>query len=121
MDGETVNMSPEEHKMLRVGSLWFPLAMVVSMLLIVGASSWTVSARNERVDAKFDKLTESVSNLSKTVEMILVRKPDGDYISRNEWVVMCLQQEIMNPTTFKCPYSRSGWKTSTVDTIGVLR
>src|SRR4030095_1929769 len=104
--GSKMNMTPKEIKITRVGTLWFPLAMVVSMVIFVGMSAWIASREKTRIDNKFEALSDTVKNLSNSVEKIISKMgtPDGSAISKQEWLIECLQLQALNPG-WKCPYA----------------
>lgn len=99
-------MTPEELKITRVGTLWFPLVMVVSMIVFVAMSAWIASREKSRIDSKFEALTRTVQDLTSSVDKILnkIGTPDGTSISKQEWLIECLQLQAFNPGWF-CPYA----------------
>lgn len=101
-----MNMTPEELKITRVGTLWFPLVMVVSMIVFVAMSAWIASREKSRIDSKFEALTNTVQNLTTSVDRILnkIGTPDGSSISKQEWLIECLQLQAFNPGWY-CPYA----------------
>ena len=106
MLGAEKDMTPEEMRITRVGTLWFPLVMVVSMIVFVGMSAWIASREKSRIDNKFEALTNTVQNLSTSVEKIInkIGTPDGQSITKQEWLIECLQLQSLNPG-WRCPYA----------------
>lgn len=100
-----MSMTPEEVKITRAGTLWFPLAMVVSIVIFGVVSAWVASAEKSRIDNKFDILTSNVRDLSSSIDRIVAKigTPDTDGITRQQWLIECLQLQILNQG-WKCPY-----------------
>ena len=101
--------------MLRAGSIWFPLATVVSMMAAVIWCTQLVVSEKSKIDVKIDNLSAAVQSLSDTVKTLVLSrgKLDGDYVTRQQWLIDCLQLQILNPT-WRCVYGVPGsWTTST--------
>lgn len=106
--------------MLRAGSLWFPLAMVVAIIGFVITLTWVLSSERNQIYGRIDTLAgtmQALANgqtaLTATVERIASRigTPDQNSLTRQQWLIECLQMQISNVGWF-CPYGRKGspWK-----------
>jgi|SRR5882762_834005 len=105
-------MTPEEMKITRAGTLWFPLAMVISIVAFAIVSAWVASGEKTRIDNKFEALTDNVKNLTVSVDKIIMKIgiPDTESITKQQWLIECLQLQAVNPG-WHCPYAaqRMSW------------
>lgn len=108
------SMSPDEHRMLKVGSIYVPVIMVFSM--IVGAIYFTYVVSTERakiytninsVRQDLKTLTLTVNRFIETTSSQLRSRPYGTF----DPVKDCLEHEILNPG-WKCKYAPHGWSAS---------
>lgn len=106
-------MSPEEHRMLKVGSIYVPVIMVFSM--IVGAIYFTYLVTTERaqVYSEIGDIRQSIGTLADSLNRFIsatqTRLDDNDKFSQGDYVVACLRQQIINPK-WRCEYAPSTWK-----------
>lgn len=108
-------MSPDEHRMLKISSIYMPLAMVVSV--IAGAIYFTnlVSTERSAIYSEIGGVRNEVSKLAETVERFIVstdrRLAEGtnDRYTRHNYVIDCLKHQILNPE-WTCLYGpKAGW------------
>lgn len=105
-------MTPKEETIVKAGSVWFPAAMVVSMILGVVYFTSLVSTERASINGRIDTISENVKQLTINVSQLAnaVHNPSRDGYTKQQWIVDCLRAQIINPT-WKCPYANNGWET----------
>lgn len=106
------SMTPGEAKALNVGTIWFPLGMVIALGSFLVWFTWSASGERSQINNRIDNLSASVESLANTVKAILARsgQPDAGVVTRSQFIIDCLQMQVLNPT-WKCPYGaqRMDW------------
>lgn len=119
-----------DEKMTRITALWFPLAAVIAMIGATAWSSWTVSEERVKLNTKIDGVTINLNSLAATVEKLAAKvgqyEPNGDAITRSQWVIECLQTQILNRSNWVCPYAlevapRRAWGNTTMEPAAMAR
>ena len=116
-----------ERGILRIGQIYVPIAVIVSLITFAIWGTWVVSEERQRiddqisaVDAKIEKQVVVSHNLVKSIEALretIGNKTSDHYTARDAYVA-CLEEEIENPG-WVCPQraqrpkalASSSWKT----------
>lgn len=98
-------MTPDERKMVKMQSVYIPVTLFIGIIGSVIWTSWlvfsdraTVYSRINNVDRSVQQLTEAVKTISERID-----KPQTSYLSRQDYVIGCLNHQILNPEWF-CQY-----------------
>lgn len=100
-------MSPEEQRMLKVGSLYVPMVMVVSMILAAIYFTFVVSTERAKIYSEINSVKQSIHILTTNLNKFIEATGEGRF-TKERYINECLRQQILNPN-WKCRYA-SEWK-----------